>query len=322
MPLLEVENLSIAVNMGNRLLPVVQGISFKIEAHQALGIAGESGCGKSLTCLGIMGLMEGTPIRITGGSIRFAGDEIIHYTGKMRRALMGNRMAMIFQEPMSSLNPVYTVGYQITEAILQHQSMSRSEARELAVELLADVRIPSPELRQHDYPHQLSGGLRQRVMIAIALSCKPDLLIADEPTTALDVTIQAQILDLISELQASHGMSLLLISHDLGVIARTCGEVAVMYCGRIVEYSSTDSLFAAPRHPYTVGLMHSIPNPDQDVDRLNAIAGSVPSLTDEMPMGCAFLTRCPKAAERCSRPFEDSDFRKSVLCHFPHEAVA
>ena len=321
MSLLEVENLSLAVRTESRLIPVVHGVSFRIETRQALGIAGESGCGKSLTCLGIMGLTEDSPIRITGGTIRFADDDITHYSGKKRRELMGNRMAMIFQEPMNSLNPVYTVGYQITEAILQHQSVSKREARRLAVELLTDVRIPDPELRQHDYPHQLSGGLRQRVMIAIALSCKPDLLIADEPTTALDVTVQAQILDLISEMQEKRGMSLLLISHDLGVIARTCAHVAVMYCGRIVEYSSANDLFTAPRHPYSVGLMNSMPDPDRDLERLAAIAGNVPSLKDDTPAGCAFVPRCPKSAEKCSHPFTESDFHKSVLCHFPYEAA-
>lgn len=321
MPLLEVENLSIALSTDKRLIPVVHGISFGIEARQALGIAGESGCGKSLTCLGIMGLTEDSPIRITGGTIRFAGRDITRLSGRKRRELMGNRMAMIFQEPMNSLNPVYRVGYQITEAIVQHQSLSMREARKLAVELLADVGIPNPEERQHDYPHQLSGGLRQRVMIAIALSCEPDLLIADEPTTALDVTVQAQILDLIAQLQERRGMSLLLISHDLGVIARTCAHVAVMYCGRIVEYSSANDLFAAPRHPYSVGLMNSMPDPDRDLERLAAIAGNVPSLQDGIPTGCAFVPRCPQSAEKCSQPFVESDFQKTVLCHFPHEAT-
>lgn len=264
-----------------------------------------------------MGLTEGTPIRVTGSSIRFDGGELVGMPNNNRRKLMGNRMAMIFQEPVTSLNSVYRVKDQIVESIVEHQSLSRVEAREKAVELLADVHIPNPRIRQHDYPHQMSGGLRQRVMIAIAISCAPDLLIADEATTALDVTVQTQILDLLLELQEKNGMALMMISHDLSVIANTCDDVAVMYCGRIIETSRAKSLFRQPRHPYTLGLMRSIPDPDRNISKFNPIYGTVP-LPSQLPEGCSFHPRCNRKSDRCLSPFTNSQFLRPVLCHHPY----
>lgn len=318
MTLLKVRNLSVAIQSGKELLPIIYDISFQLEASSTLGIVGESGCGKSITALSIMGLTEGTPIRVTGGSIRFDGEELVGMQARNRRKLMGNRMAMIFQEPMTSLNPVYRVKDQIVESILQHQSLSRVEANEKAVELLADVRIPNPSIRQYDYPHQMSGGLRQRVMIAMAISCAPDLLIADEATTALDVTVQAQILDLLLELQKKNGMALMMISHDLGVVANTCDHVAIMYCGRIIETSRAENLFCQPRHPYTVGLIQSIPDPDRNILKLNPIDGAVPP-PGQMPEGCSFHPRCNRKSDLCLKAFSSSQLLRSVLCHHPYE---
>ncbi len=323
MALLEVENLSIAISKSGQLLPVVHGISFSLDAGRTFGIVGGSGCGKSLTSLAIMGLLEGTPVRITDGSVRFDGRELFALSLAERRAIMGEQMAMIFQEPMTSLNPVYRVGDQIIEMIQQHRKQSRSAARERATDLLRLVRIPDPGGRLNSYPHQLSGGMRQRIMIAMALACDPTLLIADEPTTALDVTVQAQILDLLFDLQQQTGMAVLLISHDLGVIAQTCQQVAVMYRGRIVEHAATDALFASARHPYTRGLMNSIPDADRDIERLTAITGRVPTI-DEVIGGCAFHPRCPRAEQRCAleeptRAVSQSDHY--ALCHFPFEVT-
>ncbi len=323
MALLEVRNLCIAVGSGGALLPVVEDVSFTVEAGRTLGIVGESGCGKSLTSLAIMGLLEGSQVRITGGEIRFAGRELTKLPAAERRAIMGDQMAMIFQEPMTSLNPVYRIGDQIVEVLRQHRSMSRRDALVRAAELLALVRIPGPAERLKSYPHQLSGGMRQRVMIAMAIACDPSLLIADEPTTALDVTVQAQILDLLADLQARTGMAVVLISHDLGVIAETCQTIAVMYRGRIVESASAAGLFAAPRHPYTSGLMASIPDADADCETLPAIAGRVPRI-DERIGGCAFHPRCPRAASRCAiEPPATATYPEDhvVLCHFPEEAA-
>jgi len=329
MPLLEVDRLSVAVQSDGLLQPVVREISFTLERGATLGIVGESGCGKSLTSLAIMGLLAGTPVRITGGHIRFDGRDLLALEARERRRLMGAAMAMIFQEPMTSLNPVYRVGDQIIEAIEQHRRCSRRESRERARELLQQVRIPDPAGKLDFYPHQLSGGMRQRVMIAIALASDPALLIADEPTTALDVTVQAQILDLLLELQRDHGMAILLISHDLGVIAETCNRVAVMYRGQIVERASSVALFAMPRHPYTLGLMRSVPNPDVDPDsnlvrdarnepgRLDAIPGRVPAI-DERVDGCAFHPRCSMAEPVCRRDdpaVHDRNGHES-RCHF------
>lgn len=323
MALLEVDNLSIAVAQSGGLLPVVQSISFCVEAGRTLGIVGESGCGKSLTSLAVMGLLEGSQVRITDGTIRFDGEDLTTFSPARRRAIMGDRMAMIFQEPMTSLNPVYRIGDQIVEALRQHRSMDKRAAGKRAAELIDLVRIADPEARLALYPHQLSGGMRQRVMIAMALACDPALLIADEPTTALDVTVQAQILDLLADLQERNGMAVVLISHDLGVIAETCRDIAVMYRGRIVETAPATELFADPRHPYTRGLMQSIPDADKDVDMLTAIPGRVPTI-DEKIEGCAFHPRCARAEPRCG-----SDTPEPVTvsgthlarCHFPQEGA-
>ena len=321
MALLEVRDLELAVAAGSRLLPVVRGISFAVEENETLGIVGESGCGKSLTALAIMGLLEDTPIRITGGSIRFEGRELLTMAPAERRTLMGNRMAIIFQEPMTSLNPVYRVGDQIVEVLRQHRDLSASEARERAVRLLELVQVPEPDQRVDSYPHQLSGGQRQRVMIAMAIACDPRLLIADEPTTALDVTVQKEILELLRDLQKRMGSAIVLISHDLGVIAETCDRVAVMYRGTIVEEAAARELFSNVAHPYTRGLLASIPPADRDVEWLEAIPGRVPAIDHEVP-GCAFHPRCPFTRDLCrARDPETRLFASGHLlrCHFPQD---
>ena len=324
MALLEVENLEIAVRAKGKLLPVVQGVSFDVDDNETLGIVGESGCGKSLTSLAIMGLLGGTTVRITGGNIRFEGVDLLTLPEKNRRTIMGNRMAMIFQEPMTSLNPVYRIGDQIIENLRRHKNLSYATARDLAVELLALVRIPNPSERVDSFPHQVSGGQRQRVMIAMALSCDPKLLIADEPTTALDVTVQKEVLDLMADLQKRMGTAIVLISHDLGVIAETCDKVAVMYRGRVAEAASTADLFAELAHPYTRGLLNSIPFVDRDVEWLEAIPGRVPTLEEELT-GCAFHPRCALATDLCSLIVPDtSQFKPghAVQCHFPGKVTS
>ena len=324
MALLEVENLEIAVRAKGKLLPVVQGVSFDVDDNETLGIVGESGCGKSLTSLAIMGLLGGTTVRITGGNIRFEGVDLLTLPEKNRRTIMGNRMAMIFQEPMTSLNPVYRIGDQIIENLRRHKNLSYATARDRAVELLALVRIPNPSERVDSFPHQVSGGQRQRVMIAMALSCDPKLLIADEPTTALDVTVQKEVLDLMADLQKRMGTAIVLISHDLGVIAETCDKVAVMYRGRVAEAASTADLFAELAHPYTRGLLNSIPFVDRDVEWLEAIPGRVPALEEELT-GCAFHPRCALATDLCSLTVPDtSQFKPghAVQCHFPGKVTS
>ncbi|MXY33200.1 MAG: ABC transporter ATP-binding protein [Boseongicola sp. SB0676_bin_33] len=319
MALLDIRDLDLSVARGSELLPVVQGVSLAVEENETLGIVGESGCGKSLTALAIMGLLDGSAVRIAGGSIHFQGRDLLALAPEARRRVMGEQMAMIFQEPMTSLNPVYRVGDQIKEAILQHRSMSRRQARERALDLLELVRIPDPMRRIDSFPHQMSGGQRQRVMIAMALACDPKLLIADEPTTALDVTVQKGVLELIHSLQARTGMSVVLISHDLGVISETCDKVAVMYRGRIVEQASASTLFSNMSHPYTLGLLGSIPALDHDVEWLDAIPGRMPTLDDAVP-GCAFHPRCFAAQGAC-RTAEPRVAAVSpahfVRCHFP-----
>ncbi len=324
MALLEVENLEIAVAAGGKLLPVVMGISFDVEEHQTLGIVGESGCGKSLTSLAIMGLLEGSQVRVTGGNVRFDGREMLTLSARDRRAVMGDQMAMIFQEPMTSLNPVYRIGDQIVEMLLQHRDTSKRQARDRTVELLDLVRIPDPGKRIDAFPHQMSGGQRQRVMIAMALACDPKLLIADEPTTALDVTVQKEVLELMSDLQKRMGTAIVLISHDLGVIAETCDKVAVMYRGKIVEAAATVELFSNMSHPYTRGLLNSIPAVDTDVEWLEAIPGRVPTIDETLP-GCAFHPRCPMAAEICKGEDPaalDVAAGHAVRCHFAEEIAS
>ena len=296
----------------------VDGVSFAIGKGETLGIVGESGCGKSVTAFSLMGLIE-PPGEITGGAIWLGGENLLALPESRMRDLRGSRMAIIFQEPMTAFNPVLTIGYQLDEQIMRHLGVSRRESRERAEEMLALVGIPSPRERYGSYPHQLSGGMRQRAMIAMALSCDPELLIADEPTTALDVTIQGQILELIQGLQERLSMAVQFITHDLGVISEVADRVLVMYAGRSCEVAPTASLLTAPRHPYTTALLESIPRFGQRVARLPAIEGSVPSLY-ELPQGCAFQNRCPNASQRCREaqpPLVPVGSGHSVACFHP-----
>ena len=297
--LLEIENLVTQFSTEHGVVRAVDGVSFAIQAGKTLGVVGESGCGKSVTALSVMRLIQTPPGKIAGGTVRFRGQDLLALAEPDMRAIRGNKISMIFQEPMTSLNPVFTAGEQVAEAVRLHEGASRAEARDRTIELFRMVGIASPEERIASYPHQMSGGMRQRVMIAMALACRPDLLIADEPTTALDVTIQAQILDLLARLQREMGMSVLLITHDLGVVAETCERVIVMYAGQIVEESSAAALFAKPRHPYTCGLLRSLPRSGERADRLREIPGMVPPLTD-LPTGCRFRDRCDRAVDRCA----------------------
>jgi peptide/nickel transport system ATP-binding protein len=292
--LLEVENLQTQFPTRAGLVRSVNGVSFTVAPGELVGLVGESGCGKSITALSIMRLIA-PPGRIVGGSIRFKGEELTTATAERLRDIRGDDIAMIFQDPMTSLNPVYTVGEQIAEALRLHRNLDKKAAWNAAIEAMREVAIPSPERRVNDYPHQLSGGMRQRVMIAMALACDPELLIADEPTTALDVTIQAQILELLDELRKTRKLAVLLITHDLGVVAEVADRVCVMYTGRIVEQSGVNELFADPKHPYTRGLLRSVPKLTvagiAKAERLNTIEGTVPSPTN-LPHGCHFAPRC------------------------------
>ena len=300
MSLLEVDNLQVEFVTDEGRVRAVDGVSFSIEPGQTLGIVGESGCGKSVTALSVMRLLPQPMGQIVGGAVRFRGRELTTLDLEAMRKVRGADIGMVFQEPMTALNPVHTVGRQLTEAILLHKNIKPEQATRDAVQLLDHVGIPSPDIRMGEYPHQLSGGMRQRVVIAIALACKPALLIADEPTTALDVTIQAQILELISDLQAEMGMAVMMITHDLGVIAETCDEVVVMYAGRMAEQGSVYDVFDRPAHPYTRGLLASIPRLETEPkSRLSIIEGMVPSLYD-LPPGCRFQNRCPHAQDACA----------------------
>ncbi|PJJ29425.1 ABC transporter ATP-binding protein [Lacrimispora celerecrescens] len=297
--LIEVKNLKTYFYTDAGVVKAVNDVSFSIEQGKTLGVVGESGCGKSITSLSIMQLLETPPGRIEGGEIIYRGENLLEKSPDEMRKIRGKKIAMIFQEPMTSLNPVFTVGQQIMEALIIHEAgISRQQAREKAIEMLRMVKIPLPEKRIDEYPHQLSGGMRQRVMIAMALCCNPELLICDEPTTALDVTIQAQILDLINELKQKTGASIMMITHDLGVIAEVADDVMVMYAGKVVEQGTTDEIFDHPMHPYTEGLMNCIPRLDGEVEELPVIKGMVPSY-DSMPKGCAFCPRCEYAKPIC-----------------------
>ncbi|MGN1097323.1 MAG: ABC transporter ATP-binding protein [Clostridia bacterium] len=295
--LLEVSNLRTEFKVKRGIVKAVNDVSFTVDKGEILAIVGESGSGKSASALSIMGLIR-DPGRVAGGKIVFGGEDLREKTPKEMRAVRGDKISMIFQEPMTSLNPVIRIGDQICESIHTHTDMNRKQALEHAIEMLRMVGIPSPEQRVRDYPHQMSGGMRQRVMIAMALCCSPELLIADEPTTALDVTIQAQILDLINKLRNEIGMGVILITHDLGVVAETADKVVVMYCGRVVEQAEVKELFKAPRHPYTKGLIESIPKLNEDKERLYMIKGMVPDTT-RLPAGCAFADRCESCMEKC-----------------------
>jgi peptide/nickel transport system ATP-binding protein len=296
--LLDIQGLTTHFFTRAGVIKAVDNLSLRLRKGRVLGLVGESGCGKTVTALSILDLVP-SPGKIISGKIFFEGRDLLTLSPEEMRSVRGARISMIFQEPMTALNPVFTVGNQIAEVLTTHRSNTKHEARESAVELLRSVGIPSPEKRVHEYPHQLSGGMRQRVMIAMAIACKPLLILADEPTTALDVTIQAHILELLSRIQAEMGMTMVLVTHDLGLIAERAHEVAVMYAGRIVEQAETRELFANPQHPYTRGLMASIPKPGEEGrKRLRTIAGSVPRLHD-LPAGCKFITRCDIKTGKC-----------------------
>jgi len=304
-PLLSVDDLRTYFKLRHGTVKAVDGIGFTLSPHETLAIVGESGCGKSITALSLLRLVPDPPGRIVGGSVKLAGIDLLTLDDEAMRAVRGKDVAMIFQEPMTSLNPVLTIGSQIAEAVLLHEKVSRRQAWDKAVEMLRLTRIPEPERRAREYPHQLSGGMRQRAMIAMALACNPKVLIADEPTTALDVTIQAQIIDIILDLQRKLGTAVILITHDLGVVAETAQRVIVMYAGRKVEEAPVEELFARPQHPYTHGLMGSIPRlpsmrgkVSNAVERLQEIPGTVPALTN-LPPGCVFAPRCAHAEDRC-----------------------
>lgn len=295
--LLEVSGLRTSFSTSAGYLPAIDDVFFTIEKGETLGIVGESGCGKSVTSLSIMQLLTSNG-KIQAGSIAFEGRELVGMNEKELRKIRGNEIAMIFQEPMTSLNPVHRIGHQIGESLRIHMGLSKGQAQAKAVELLQSVGIPRPEAIVDEYPHRLSGGMRQRVMIAIAMACNPKLLIADEPTTALDVTIQAQILDLMRQLKKTHEMSIMLITHDLGVVAEMCDRVIVMYAGKVVEEGDVRDIFRQPTHPYTLGLLDSIPKLEGRQERLSSIPGTVPSI-EVMPAGCRFAARCPFVFEHC-----------------------
>jgi peptide/nickel transport system ATP-binding protein len=315
-PLLVISDLRVSFFMGAEERRAVDGASFELHAGRTLALVGESGCGKTVTALALLGLVD-APGRITGGSIRYDGIELAGAPEATLERLRGDRIAMVFQEPMSALNPVMRIGEQVAEPLLLHHGASRAEARGRALALLAEVGLPSPEERYDDYPHELSGGMRQRVMIAMALACEPKLIIADEPTTALDVTIQAQILALLRRLQAKHGTALLFITHDLGLLPRIADDVAVMYAGRIVERGTMARVLSAPRHPYARALLDSLPRGKPRGQRLRSIPGTVPE-PGARRGGCAFAERCGFARERCSS--EVPVLAEDVACFYPQEA--
>lgn len=312
--LLQVKDLCTYFYTLEGIVKAVDGVSFDLEQGETLGLVGESGCGKSITALSILRLINSPPGKIVRGEIKFEGLDLLRLSETRMRAIRGKAISMIFQEPMTSLNPVLTIGAQISEAILTHQNLIKQEAMKDAVKMLRLVGIPSPEKRAHEYPHQMSGGMRQRVMIAMALACRPKLIIADEPTTALDVTIQAQILELMLELRREMGTAIVLITHNLGVIAEMAERVGIMYAGRLMEIATVKDLFSEPLHPYTQGLLFSIPRIDQDIDKyttpLKEIAGTVPRLIN-LPTGCKFYSRCPHSIDQCTREEPSLELKKS-----------
>ncbi len=296
--LLEVENLKTYFYTEDGVVKAVNGVDFSVDRQETVGIVGESGCGKSITSMSIMRLIPSPPGKIKEGKIYFENEDLLAYPESKMRGIRGNEISMIFQEPMTSLNPVYTVGDQIMEALILHQNISPKTARQKAIDSLETVRIPRSEKVVDEYPHQLSGGMRQRAMIAMALACNPKLLIADEPTTALDVTIQAQILDLMNDLKKEYEAGVILITHDLGVIAEMCDDVVVMYAGRVVEHADVYSIFEKPKHPYTIGLQNSIPDVKEKKPRLKVVRGNVPNPLN-VPLGCPFHPRCDEVMEVC-----------------------
>jgi oligopeptide/dipeptide ABC transporter ATP-binding protein len=316
-PLLSVSNLAVGFESGGKVMRAVDGVSFNVRKGRTLGIVGESGCGKSVTAFSIMRLLPQPHGKILDGSIRFEGTDLVRATESELHRIRGGRIGMVFQEPLSALNPVQTIGKQLSEVLLLHKPITKKQALAESIILLGKVGIPSPEVRVGEYPHQLSGGMRQRVVIAMALSCNPSLLIADEPTTALDVTIQAQILDLMLSLQRELGMAIVLITHDLGVIAQVCDDVVVMYAGQVAEQGTVEDIFRKPTHPYTRGLLASVPRlTTLRKSRLPTIEGAVPML-NEMPPGCRYQNRCPYAEPRCGAarpPLESMSETHAVSC--------
>lgn len=302
--LLEVKNLRTYFFTDEGIVKAVDDVSFGLKKGESLGIVGESGSGKSVTALSIMRLIQDPPGKIIGGEIIFRGEDLLKKKEEEMREVRGNKISMVFQDPMTSLNPVFTIGDQIMEAIILHQKLDKVSARKKAIEMLEIVRIPEASKRIDEYPHQFSGGMRQRVMIAMALSCNPEILIADEPTTALDVTIQAQIIELIKQLQKDLGMSLILITHDMGIVAESCKNVLVMYAGKVVEYADVRTIFKKPSHPYTIGLLESVPRLDVRKERLKAIEGQPPDLV-ALPNYCYYAERCPYKTERCLEEIPD-----------------
>lgn len=320
MALLEIQNLATAFPTEAGMARAVDDVTLSVDKGKVLGIVGESGCGKSITSLSILRLIP-PPGKIVNGQIRLDGKNLLDFTEAQMRGVRGNRIALIPQDPMTSLNPVYTVGAQIMEAVELHQKVTKAEARKKAIDVLDRVRIPEARNRVDDYPHQFSGGMRQRVMIAMALACEPELLIADEPTTALDVTVQAQILDLLREIQKDQGTAIVLITHDLGVVAEMCDTVAVMYAGSVVEYATVEELFKNPKHPYTIGLMNSLPKPGSQ--RLIPIEGQPPSLVN-LPNGCRFANRCSLRIDSCEvsiPPLEEKSAGHDARCFLVEKEV-
>ncbi|MEU6081519.1 ABC transporter ATP-binding protein [Streptomyces sp. NPDC047108] len=321
--LLDVRDLRVEFRTRDGAARAVNGVSYSVDAGETLAVLGESGSGKSVTAQAIMGILDSPPGRVTGGQVLFQGRDLLTMDRDERRRLRGSRMAMIFQDALSALNPVLSVGYQLAEMYRVHEGVSRKEARARAVELMERVRIPAARQRAGDYPHQFSGGMRQRIMIAMALALEPDLIIADEPTTALDVTVQAQVMDLLAELQAEYKMGLILITHDLGVVADVADRIAVMYAGRIVETAPVHDLYKRPAHPYTRGLLDSIPRLDRKGRELYAIKGMPPSLLG-IPPGCPFNPRCPRVRDMCRTdlpPLHRVSEDRSSACHFWKETL-
>ena len=315
--LLEVKNLKTYFYTDDGVVKSVDDVSFSVEKGKTLGIVGESGCGKSITSLSIMQLVETPPGKIVGGEILYQGENLLEKNKDQMRKIRGGEIAMIFQEPMTSLNPVFTVGKQIMEALMLHTDLDKAQAKERAIEMLKLVKIPLPEKRFNEYPHQLSGGMRQRVMIAMALSCNPKLLICDEPTTALDVTIQAQVLEMMKGLRDKYNTSMLMITHDLGIVAEICDEVSVVYAGRVIEHGTLEDIFKNTRHPYTEGLFNSLPNLENRQAELKPIKGLMPDPSN-LPKGCAFCPRCEYATEICKTQKPPRTYRNDthyVECH-------
>lgn len=323
-PLLEVEDLRVEFHTRDGVANALNGVDYRVDAGETLAVLGESGSGKSVTAQAIMGILDIPPAKITGGSIRFHGEDLLKASEQRRREVRAEGIAMVFQDALSALNPVYTVGFQIEEQLRVRLGMSRRDARKRAVELLDLVRIPNARRRVRQYPHEFSGGMRQRAMIAMSLALDPEVLIADEPTTALDVTVQAQIMDLLAEIQADRSMGLILITHDLAVVAEVADRIAVMYAGRIVEHADASALYRSPGHPYTVALLESLPRLDLRGQTLNTIKGLPPSLL-RIPSGCPFHPRCPRAEERCSTDVPEHHrlgLGRSSACHFAEEVVS